>query len=79
MPKKETYVTVQASIIKKLDLRKRLGAKTVAQNGRIPKIMSQLRKDKKITTKDNATEALKDVGKWIESHFEEFKKIYDKQ
>lgn len=79
MSKKESYISVQASIIKKLDLINKLGIKTVPQRGKLFKIMAQLRKDKKITTKENATEALKDVGKWMESHFDEVKKLYDKK
>ena len=79
MSKKETYVTVQNNIINKHDLVKKLGIKTFPERGKVTRILKKLRLDKKISTKTNAIEQLKDVDKWLSSHFDEFKKLYEKE
>ena len=77
MSKKESYISVQSQIIKKLDLIKKLNIKTLSERGKLNKAISELRQDKKVSTKTNSIEQLKDAEKYIASHFEEFKKFYD--
>ncbi len=79
MSKKESYISVQSNILKKYDLVKKLGIKTVPERGRLFKVLAKLRKDKKITSKDTAIEQLKDVEKWVGSHLDELKKLYEKE
>ena len=79
MSKKESYISVQSDILKKYDLVKKLGIKAVPERGRLFKVLAKLRKDKKITSKDTAIEQLKDVEKWVGSHLDELKKLYEKE
>lgn len=73
--KKENYITVQTQLWKKLDLANKLNiSSNIKERGRVNGFISSLRQDKKITTKTSAVEQLKDVQKYIENNFDEFKK-----
>lgn len=76
--KKENYISIQSDIVKKYKLVEKLGIKTVPQRGKLFKLFSKLRKDKKITNKTAPIDQLKDVDKWISSHLDELIKMYNK-
>lgn len=77
MPGKETYISVQTAIWKKLNLAEKLNIKTIGDRGKVNGFISSLRSDKKITTETDSVKQLKDVEKYITNNFDEFKKRYE--